>query len=77
MKVKRFDVDIEDDEIEKSESEEPELDESANIPLNGSPFYPRIYLGDSAKPLMGMFPNSEYVDDNIHRTYQGLLSFFG
>ena len=51
--------------------------ESANIPLQGSPVYPRIFWGESTKPLNGQFPESEYVDDNIHRSYQGLLSYFG
>lgn len=55
-----------------SEEEAP-----ANISLVGSPVYPRIFWGDSAKPLAGQFPESEYVDDNIHRTYQGLLSYLG
>ncbi len=69
-------VDEEDVEEEASESEE-DAESSANIPLGGSPLYPRIFLGDSAKPLMGQFPASEYVDDNINTTWLGILSFFG
>lgn len=64
---------------EKEEPEEGDSHESSvNIPLSGSPLYPRIFVGDSAKPLQGQFPESEYVDDNISRTWTGLLtSFFG
>lgn len=76
-------LDIVNDEIIEGEQEpddieeEPEKKESANIPIVSSPVYPRIFWGDSAKPLAGQFPNSEYVDDNIHTTYQGLLSYYG
>lgn len=63
--------------LEESEENEEEEDESVNISFVGSPVYPRVFWGDSAKPLMGQFPESEYVDDNIHRTYQGLLSYLG
>lgn len=63
---------------------EPDLDEAlefdteSDVPISGSPLYPRIYTGDSAKPLMnGMFPESEYVDDNIHGTWQGIMSYYG
>jgi hypothetical protein len=52
--------------------------ESVNIPLSGSPLYPRIYTGDSAKPLAsGPFPETEIVDDNITNTWHGLMSFYG
>lgn len=68
---------IEDDETEE-EVEETEDDKYAtNISFVGSPVYPRIFWGDSAKPLMGQFPESEYVDDNIHESYKGLLSYLG
>lgn len=72
-----------DDEIIAYEEDEDEEDvenneSSVNIPLSGSPLYPRIYVGDSAKPLMGQFNESEYIDDNITRTWTGLLtSFYG
>jgi hypothetical protein len=72
-KKDNLEKDIEDND----ETEEDEVNESANISFVGSPVYPRIFWGESAKPLMGQYPNSEYVDDNIHRTYQGLLSYFG
>lgn len=68
---------LEKDIKDNDETEEDEVNESANISFVGSPVYPRIFWGESAKPLMGQYPNSEYVDDNIHRTYQGLLSYFG
>jgi hypothetical protein len=66
------------EEDEDSEEEELEELEQYELPLNGSPAYPRIYIGDSAKPLQGQFNTSEYVDDNISRTWTGILnSFFG
>jgi len=68
------------EEGEEEEEEEELIEEvsSVNIPLNGSPLYPRIYVGDSAKPLGGQFHESEYVDDNISRTWTGLLtSYYG
>ena len=65
------------EEVEEEEDIESEED-SVNIPLSGSPLYPRIFVGDSAKPLQGQFPESEYIDDNISRTWTGLLtSFYG
>lgn len=65
-------LDIEEDE------EDVEVSSSFNAPLSGSPIYPRIFVGDSAKPLQGQFHESEYVDDNISRTWTGLLtSFYG
>ena len=68
---------LKDEDLEESDDKSTQVEESANIPLVGSPVYPRIFWGDSAKPLINQFPNSEYVDDNIHRTYEGLLSYFG
>ncbi len=71
------------DNIENENNEEDENNEekdkfsATNISFVGSPSYPRTFWGDSAKPLTGQYPNSEYVDDNIHRSYQGLLSYFG
>ena len=63
--------------LEESEESESAKD-STNIPLNGSPLYPRIYTGDSAKPLStGPFPESEVGDDNISNTWHGLMSFYG
>lgn len=67
---------VEDDQDD--EDYELEEESSVNIPLSGSPLYPRIYVGDSAKPLQGQFNESEYVDDNISRTWTGLLtSYYG
>lgn len=63
---------------EAGESESKSVEDSVNIPLNGSPLYPRIYTGDSAKPLStGVFPESEVGDDNITNTWRGLMSFYG
>lgn len=64
------------DDIEPEEVVKNNID-SANLPLSDNPTYPRVFWGESAKPLMNRYPNSEYIDDNISRTYQGLLSYFG
>ena len=64
------------EELEELEDQEDD-ESSVNIPISGSPLYPRIFTGDSALPLQGQFPESEYVDDNISRTWTGLLSFYG
>lgn len=72
-----------DDEViayqeEPTEEEDDSDGESFNLPLSGSALYPRIYTGDSAIPLMGDFHESEYKDDNITRTWNGILtSFYG
>lgn len=67
------------EETAEEESEEGEsANKSVNIPLNGSPLYPRIYTGDSAKPLStGLFPESEIGDDNITNTWHGIMSYYG
>lgn len=68
----------EDDLFVYEEEEEPEEGETFNLPLDGSPLYPKVYIGESAKPLQGQFNQSEYIDDNITRTWTGLLnSFYG
>jgi len=68
----------EEGEYDPEEYEIDDEESSVNIPLSGSPLYPRVYVGDSAKPLQGQFNESEYVDDNISRTWTGLLtSFYG
>ncbi len=66
-------------QLEEEEVSEEDSDEVAtNLPLAGSPLSPRIYLGDSSKPLNDQFNQSEYIDDNISRTWTGLLnSFYG
>lgn len=68
---------IDDEEITEDE-EESSLEYATNISLDGSPLYPRIFVGESAKPLMnGPFPETQIVDDNITNTWRGLLSFYG
>lgn len=69
-------IDSSDEECTSDEKDCKE-NESSNIPFNGSPLYPKLFLGDSSKHTNNQYPESEYVDDNIHRTYQGLLSFYG
>lgn len=64
--------------LEQEDDDLDEQDDSVNISLNGSPVYPQIYTGDSARPLMGQYPESEYKDDNnINQTWLGLMSFYG
>ena len=79
---KKIENELDDEIIAYEEGEEEDDVEndtsSVNIPLSGSPLYPRIYVGDSSKPLMGQFNQSEYMDDNMTRTWTGLLtSFYG
>jgi hypothetical protein len=64
-------------EVNSEDIDDSEKMSATNISFVGSPSYPRIFWGESTKPLTGQYPNSEYVDDNIHRSYQGLLSYFG
>lgn len=67
-----------DEDLETDEDiDDSEDDFEEGLPLNGSPSYPRIFVGESAKPLHGQYDTSAYIDDNIHRTYQGLLSYYG
>lgn len=69
---------FEDDEAPDKSEDSQDSQDSVNIPLNGSPLYPRIYTGDSAKPLStGLHPESEVGDDNITNTWHGLMSFYG
>lgn len=74
-------LDLEDENLDEFEEDEElknsTIPSATNISFVGSPSYPRTFWGESAKPLTGQYPNSEYVDDNIHRSYQGLLSYFG
>jgi hypothetical protein len=84
LKISNKSTEDDDDTIsyrEEDENNEVELLEegdSTNIPLEGSALYPRIYVGDSATPLSGQFNQSEYVDDNITRTWTGILtSYYG
>ncbi len=66
---------LENEDPDEITFEEEELDETAfNLPLDGSPLYPRVFFGDSTKPLNGQFDESEYIDDNISRTWTGLLT---
>lgn len=80
---RNIEKDLIDDLIEDENSNDDLIEEvkdddsSVNIPLNGSPLYPRIFIGDSAKPTMSQFNDSEWVDSNIHNTWKGLMSFYG
>lgn len=61
---------------EEDEQEEEISDEE--MPLSGSAMYPRIYIGDSAKPLPRQSDSSFHFDDNVTNTYMGMLtSFYG
>lgn len=77
--IQEKDDDISDEHINEADSASKLAEESANIPLSGGPpEYPRIFWGESAKPLSGgNYPNSSYIDDNISRTWQGLMSVTG
>lgn len=65
------------DESDKNEDKE-DFKEKESLIFQGNPSYPRIFWGESAKPLInGPYPESEYMDDNIHTTYKGLISYLG
>ena len=65
------------DVVEFSEEDEEEENPIDDFGFSGSPVYPHIYVGEMPKPLYSNYPESEYQDDNIHRTYLGLMSFYG
>ncbi len=66
------------DVVEYLEEQEEDDEEDVEMPaLAGSPLYPHIYVGEMPKPLYSNYPDTEYQDDNIHRTYLGLMSFYG
>lgn len=46
---------------------------SANIPLDGSPIYPHMYVGNTSNPTHS-YPLPYYADDNIRTVYYGLIS---
>lgn len=62
------DADAED--VEK----EMEPENGINLPLTDSPLYPRLYLGNSPEQLQSEFDEVGYVDQNVSRTWTGLLS---
>lgn len=46
---------------------------AGNIPLNGSPIYPHMYVGNTTRSTQS-YPLSYYSDDNIRSIYYGLIS---
>ena len=51
--------------------------QSDNIPVTNSPIYPSAIIGDSATPLMGQFPETEYKDDNyVGNTWKALINSY-
>jgi hypothetical protein len=74
----KFSEEEEEEEAEwDDEEEEKDPLSSVNTPITSSPLYPRFFVGHSGLPIQNLYPNSEYVDDNISRTWQGLMSFYG
>lgn len=53
---------------------EMEPENGINLPLTDSPLYPRLYLGNSPEQLQSEFDEVGYVDQNVSRTWTGLLS---
>jgi len=51
-------------ELEEEPFEEEEDEEDNNLPVNGSPIYPHIYVGQSGIPDMTDFNESGYKGDN-------------
>ena len=47
-------------------------EQASNIPLDGSPNYPHIYIGNETRAT-GTYPEPYYPDDNIRSIYYGLV----
>lgn len=56
------------------EVEELSPETAFNLDVTPSPLYPRLYIGNSAEHLPGEFNESGYVDENVGRTWTGLLN---
>jgi tRNA nucleotidyltransferase/poly(A) polymerase len=78
FKLSEIKKDTEEDSLDTDLEEVVEEKTSINMPVPSSPLYPRIYTGDSARPLQGQFNTSESVDNNaISESNKGLMSFYG
>jgi hypothetical protein len=71
------DLELEDYSLESTrENFDNRGEDTFNIPLGINPVYPRVFIGDSMKYLQSPFNQSEYVDDNITRTWQGIITTY-
>ena len=59
--------------VECSFGEQINSSTSTNIPLEGSPIYPHLYVGNTTRSLQS-YPLPYYSDDNIRSVYYGLIS---
>jgi hypothetical protein len=59
--------------VECSFGEQINSSTSTNIPLEGSPIYPHLYVGNTTRSLQS-YPLPYYSDDNIRTVYYGLIS---
>jgi hypothetical protein len=71
----------EDEDFEENDSYDMTLDElleHLSIPLGGSPLVIGPTIANSAMPMsQNQFPETESADNNISRTWTGILSFYG
>ena len=68
-------------EILYNEDEDEDIDDlldKLSVPLGGSPLVIGLTIANSAMPMsQSPYPESESTDNNISRTWTGILSFYG
>lgn len=57
-------IDLDEENEEEEVDAATEAEESSNIPVDGSPVYPHIYVGQSGIPDMVDFDETGYKGDN-------------
>jgi hypothetical protein len=57
-------IDLEEEDEEEELDVKTQAEESSNIPIDGSPVYPHIYVGNSGIPDMVDYDESGYRGDN-------------
>lgn len=57
-------IDLQEEEEEEESDVKTQAEESSNIPIDGSPVYPHIYVGNSGIPDMVDFDESGHKGDN-------------
>lgn len=64
--------------IEKNEEDmvDDTDEDSKEFSPNGSPLYPHYYSGHSVMPISRSTSTSEYNDNNVTETYDGMLKGF-
>lgn len=57
-------IDLDSEEEEEEADVKTQAEESSNIPIDGSPVYPHIYVGQSGIPDMVNYDETGYKGDN-------------